>query len=51
MDDAKFLQECGIEVDPRFLLEFMDEETSAEVSKHVKDLQRIADMLSNVQFR
>jgi hypothetical protein len=50
MDDAKFLQDCGIEVDPRFLLEVMDEETSAEVIKHAKDLQRIADMLSNVHF-
>ena len=49
MEDAKFLQECGIEVDPRWLLESMGEETPPEVSKHVKDLLRIADMLGRLQ--
>jgi len=51
MEDAKFLQDCGIEVDPQFLLESMEEEeTPPEVSRHVKDLLRIADMLGSPQF-
>jgi hypothetical protein len=49
MDDVTFLQQCGIEVDPRWLVEFMHEETPLEISNYVKGLIRIADMLSQVQ--
>jgi hypothetical protein len=46
MDDATFLQECGIEVDSRWLIEIICDEAPPEVSTYVKDLIRIADMLS-----
>jgi hypothetical protein len=49
MEDAKFLQQCGIEIDLRWLLEFMDKDEASEVCNHVKDLLRIGDMLGSVQ--
>jgi hypothetical protein len=48
MEDAKFLQQCGIEIDLRWLLEFMEQEEASEVCNHVKDLLRIGDMLGVV---
>jgi hypothetical protein len=49
MDDAKFLQQCGIEIDPRWLVEFMHQEAPLEICTYLKGLIRIADILSNVQ--
>jgi hypothetical protein len=46
MDDATFLRECGIEVDSRWLMEIICDEAPPELSTYVKDLIRIADMLS-----
>ncbi len=48
MEDAKFLQQCGIEIDLRWLLEFMDKDDASEVCNYVKDLLRIGDMLGSV---
>jgi hypothetical protein len=45
MEDVTFLQECGIAVDSRWLIELMGLEAPEEVSKYVKDLIRISDML------
>jgi hypothetical protein len=48
MDDARFLQECGIEVDSRWLVEFVSRDAPAEICNYVKGLMRIADMLAQV---
>jgi hypothetical protein len=48
MDDARFLQECGIEVDSRWLVEFVSLEAPTEISNYVKGLMRIADILAQV---
>ena len=50
MYDATFLQQCGIEVDPRWLMEFLNEETPAEICNYLQGLIRIEDMLARVQF-
>jgi hypothetical protein len=51
MDDATFLQQCGIEIDPRWLVEFMHQEATEEICNYVKGLIRIADMLAHVPVR
>ncbi len=48
MDDATFLRQCGIEIDARWLMEFMPQETPAEVYNYAQGLMRIADMLAQV---
>jgi hypothetical protein len=48
MEDAKFLQQCGIEIDLRWLLGFMEQE-APEVCNQISDLLRIKDMLGSVQ--
>jgi hypothetical protein len=63
MDDAKFLEECGISLDPQWLVDLkdlnslMDEKSlmeqklpSEEAGNYVRDLVRIANMLRRVQF-
>jgi hypothetical protein len=49
MDDATFLRQCGIEIDPRWLVEFIYQEASAEICNYVQSLTRIADMLAQAQ--
>jgi hypothetical protein len=49
MDDATFLRQCGIEIDARWLMELMREETPAEISNYAQGLMRIADMLGQIQ--
>jgi hypothetical protein len=49
MDDATFLRQCGIEIDSRWLVEFMHQDAPAEISNYVQGLIRIADMLARVQ--
>jgi hypothetical protein len=49
MDDATFLRQCGIEIDPRWLVEFIYQEASAEICNYVRSLTRIADMLAQAQ--
>jgi len=49
MDDFTFLQQCGIEVDPRWLVQFMHQDAPAEISNYVTGLMRIADMLGQIQ--
>jgi hypothetical protein len=48
MSDATFLRQCGIEIDLRWLLEFVCQDEQAELCNHAKSLIRIADMLSRV---
>jgi hypothetical protein len=50
MDDATFLRQCGIEVDPRWLVEFIQQGATAEISNYAQGLMRIADMLGQVQI-
>jgi hypothetical protein len=50
MDDATFLQQCGIEIDSRWLVQWMPQEAPAEICNYVKSLIRIADMLGQVQI-
>jgi hypothetical protein len=50
MDDATFLRQCGIEVDARWLMEFMQQETPAEIYNYAQGLMRIADMLAQAQI-
>jgi hypothetical protein len=50
MDDATFLRQCGIEIDARWLMQFMDEETPTEIHNYTQSLMRIADMLTQVPF-
>jgi hypothetical protein len=50
MDDATFLSQCGIEIDARWLMEFMQQEIPAEIQNYTRSLMRITDMLSQVQF-
>jgi hypothetical protein len=48
MDDARFLKQCGIEVDMRWLAEITSQNVPTEVSNYATSLFRIADMLSGV---
>jgi hypothetical protein len=48
MSDAKFLRQCGIEIDLRWLLGFMSQDERAEMSSQAKVLLKIADELSRV---
>jgi hypothetical protein len=50
MDDATFLRQCGIEIDARWLVECMHEETPAEIYNYAQGLIRIADMLGQFQM-
>jgi hypothetical protein len=50
MDDATFLRQCGIEIDARWLMECMHEETPAEIYNYAQGLMRIADMLGQFQI-
>jgi hypothetical protein len=50
MDDAMFLRQCGIEVDARWLMEFIHQGATAEISNYVQGLMRIADMLGQFQI-
>ena len=50
MDDATFLRQCGIEIDARWLMEFMQQETPAEMYNYAQGLIRIADMLAQAQI-
>jgi hypothetical protein len=50
MDDATFLAQCGIEIDARWLMEFMQQEIPAEIQNYTRSLMRITDILSLVQF-
>lgn len=50
MDDATFLRQCGIEIDARWLMQFMDQETSAEIYNYTQSLMRIADVLTQAPF-
>jgi hypothetical protein len=63
MEDAIFLEQCGISLDPLWLAELRDvdllmdqksllerESPSEEVGNYVRDLVRIANMLGRVQF-
>jgi hypothetical protein len=45
MEDITFLEECGIAVDSRWLVEIMCQQASEEVCNYVNGLIRIADML------
>jgi hypothetical protein len=45
MDDVTFLRQCGIEIDARWLMEFMQQETAVEIYNYAQGLIRIADML------
>ena len=47
MDDAAFLQQCGIEIDLQWLGECICEEGPEELSKYLTDLIRIGNILSN----
>jgi hypothetical protein len=49
MDDATFLRQCGIEVDLRWLMEFIHQGATAEISNYGRGLMRIADMLAQAQ--
>ena len=48
MSDVLFLRQCGVEIDLRWLLEFMCQDEQAEFCNHAKSLIRIADMLSGL---
>jgi hypothetical protein len=63
MEDAVFLEQCGISLDPLWMAELRDvdllmdqkslmehESPSEEVGNYVRDLVRIANMLGRVQF-
>jgi hypothetical protein len=50
MDDATFLRQCGIEIDARWLMQFMDEETPAAIYNYTQSLMRIADVLTQAPF-
>jgi hypothetical protein len=50
MEDVKFLQQCGIEIDPLWLVEVMGQEAAPEAFNYVKGLIRIADMTSKATF-
>jgi hypothetical protein len=50
MDDVTFLQQCGIEIDPRWLVEFLQQDASPEVCNYLNGLMRISDMLGNGQI-
>ena len=47
MEDMKFLQECGIAIDPMWLAEVMGQEVGPEAFNYMKSLMRIADITSN----
>ena len=46
MDDATFLRQCGIEIDSRWLVEFIRHEAPEEICNYVNGLLRISDMLA-----
>jgi hypothetical protein len=47
MDDITFLQQCGIEIDTRWLVELIGQgESALEGSNYLGSLIRIADMLA-----
>ena len=46
MDDARFLKQCGIEVDMRWLAEIASQNEPTEVSNYLTSLLRIADILT-----
>jgi hypothetical protein len=47
MDDITFLQQCGIEIDPRWLVELMGQgESAVKGCNYLGNLIRIADMLA-----
>jgi hypothetical protein len=48
MSDAKFLRQCGIEIDIRWLLGFMSQDERAGMCSQAKFLLKIADELSRV---
>lgn len=63
MEDAKFLEQCGISFDPEWLVDLKDldslmdekpvmeqEPPSEEAANYVRDLVRIANILARVQF-
>ena len=63
MNDATFLEQCGISLDPQWLVDLKDldslmdekplmeqELPSEEVGNYVRDLVRIANILARVQF-
>jgi hypothetical protein len=50
MDDATFLRQCGIEIDARWLVEFIRQEAPVEIYNYAQNLLRIADMLAQVQI-
>ena len=50
MDDATFLAQCGIEIDARWLMEFMQQEIPAEIHNYTRSLMRISDMLALAPF-
>ena len=49
MDDATFLRQCGIEIDSRWLMEFIPQGATAEISNYAQGLMRISDMLGQAQ--
>jgi hypothetical protein len=50
MDDITFLQQCGIETDPRWLLESLQQDAPQEASNYISSLIRIVDMLGPTQI-
>jgi hypothetical protein len=46
MEDVKFLRDCGIEIDPRWLAELLGQEASPEAANYVRGLLKITDMLA-----
>jgi hypothetical protein len=51
MDDVKFLQQCGIEIDLRWLVEFLGHDAPPEICNYINGLMRISDMLGQVPIR
>ncbi len=49
MEDAKFLQECGIEIDPLWLVEVIGKEAGPEASNYLNGLIRIANLTGTLQ--
>jgi hypothetical protein len=46
MDDVRFLKQCGIQVDMRWLAEITNQDIPTELSNYATSLFRIADVLS-----
>ena len=51
MDDITFLQQCGIEIDLRWLVEFVHQEGATETNNYMKGLMRIADVLAQAPIQ